>query len=61
MSLTEIKNQLGRIEQLLERLVVPLVAEEARQLASASPEQIKEHNRGVIARAKLKGLSCKSC
>lgn len=48
----EIMARLERIELLLERLIAPVAAEEARQLVTASDEQRREHNRGVLRRAR---------
>ena len=57
MNLVEIDKSLSRIETLLQRLIVPIEAEEARQLITASPEQLREHNRSIVARAKQRRLS----
>lgn len=54
MTLADLDRRLARMEQILERLVVPVAAEEARQLVTASPEQRKAHNKSVLARAKAK-------
>lgn len=50
----EIITRLARIESLLERLIIPVAAEEARQLASATDEQRREHNKAVMQRAKAR-------
>ncbi len=56
MTATEqrILNEMAQIRQLLERLVAPVAAEEARQLATASRAQLKEHNDGIRERARAK-------
>lgn len=54
MNLLEINNRLMRIELLLQRLVVPIQNEEGRQLALATTEQVKVHNKDVISRAKAR-------
>lgn len=50
----ELIMRLERIELLLERLVAPVAAEEARQLLTCSDEQRKAHNRAVLQRAKVR-------
>ena len=57
MNLVEINNRLARIEQLLQRLVVPVQVEEGRQLVTATPGQVRGHNKGVLARAKARRLA----
>jgi hypothetical protein len=54
MTMSDLERRLAHIEALLERLVVPVAAEEARQLVTASPEQRKAHNKAVLARAKAR-------
>lgn len=44
--------ELRLIRQLLERQAAPVVQEQVRQLLTASPEQVKAHNRDVLARAR---------
>ena len=52
MTVDDLGKRLERIESLLERLVAPVSAEEARQLVSATDEQRKAHNKSVLQRAK---------
>lgn len=54
MNLSELDKRLSRIEFLLQRLVVPVEAEEARQLAGASDEQRTAHNRTILERVKAR-------
>ena len=51
-TLNEIVRRLDRIEHSLSRLVAPVAAEEGRQLATATDEQRKAHNRLVLGRAR---------
>lgn len=44
--------ELRAIRRLLERQTAPVVAEEVRQLLTASPESRKAHNKDVLARAR---------
>lgn len=44
--------ELRLIRQLLERQAAPVVQEQVRQLLTASPEQVKAHNKDVLARAR---------
>jgi len=53
-TIEQLAAQMTRIELLLERLVTPINMEEGRQLAAASNEQRKAHNKAVLARAKEK-------
>ena len=44
--------ELRAIRRLLERQTAPIVAEEVRQLFTATPEQRKAHNKDVLARGR---------
>jgi hypothetical protein len=46
--------ELRAIRLLLERQAAPIVTEQLRQLFTAPAEQRKEHNRGVIERARAR-------
>lgn len=48
----DIQQRLVRIESLLERLVAPVEAEEARQLVTCTDAQLKAHNKSVLQRAR---------
>jgi len=54
MTIKDLAEQMTRIEVLLNRLVTPIEMEEGRQLAGASDEQRKAHNKAVLARARAK-------
>lgn len=51
--------ELRAIRLLLERQTAPVVNEEVRQLFTAGPEQRKQHNKDVLARARqrMKGVA----
>ena len=53
-TIDDLSKQMNRIELLLMRLVTPIEMEEGRQLAGATKEQIKAHNKAVVARARAK-------
>ena len=50
--MSSIEERLERIESLLQRLVGPIINEEARQLLTCTSEQRKAHNKRVMASAK---------
>ena len=60
MSTSEISiiiEKLESIERRLDLIMVPVIAEELRQLKTASPSQLKAHNAEVRRRARSKMIN----
>lgn len=53
-SLDDVLSELKAVRSLLNRLLVPVEAEEARQVMSMSDDERKRHNKSVLKRAREK-------
>lgn len=53
-TLDDVLNELQAVRNLLNRLLVPVEAEEARQVMNMSDDERKRHNRSVLKRAREK-------
>jgi len=53
-TLDDVLNELQEVRNLLNRLLVPVEAEEARQVIHMGSDELKRHNRTVLKRAREK-------